>query len=178
MSTQLVTLLIQLRPAALVTTALTVIAYLVMLLRMGKLTIRCETHRDTALFAGLGGRSLIHMAIVWVKFAFFAAVLLLAHTPVRMEHWLLLLLSVLALLLYPSVYMLVSELTGTVIMQFGLTVGGLLLRYIRQVHRGGMMAVYWLLAAFLIVAAFAVLIRECIVISGERKYFDETGETE
>lgn len=179
MSTELVAFMIELRPAALFAVVLSVLAYVILSVRMRKLDVRCRKSRETALFVGLEGRSLVHLAAAWVKFAFFAGTLLLAKEGTAMHRWMLLVLAAVVFLLHPGVKMLVNEAFSAALTLGGMAVGGVLLRYLREIRSDtGVRAVYWLLAVFLIAAAFAILVREVMVISAERNSFDETGEIE
>lgn len=179
MSVELVRLLIQLRPALLVTVGITLAAYLILLLCIRRLRVQGRGTRLAGLFVGLSGRSALHLGVSWLKFAFLAACLLLAE-PMQGIHYLLLLgLTALALLLGLSLSALLTEVIGEGLLLAGAMVCSTLLRYLRQIRwDSAVVAAYWMLAIFLILCAAAVLLRETAAASGERKYFDENGETE
>lgn len=179
MSTELVRLLLELRPALLVTVGMTLIVYLILLMCISRLRVQGRGTRLAGLFVGLGGRSALHLSFAWLKFAFLTACLLLTQ-PVQEVHYLLLLaLTVAALLAGFSLNALLTEVVGGVLLLAGLAVCSTLLQYLRQIrHDDTIQSAYWMLAAFLIFCAAVVFLREVTAVSGERKYFDENGDTE
>lgn len=179
MKTELMNAVIALRPAVLGTIALTLVMAVFTALRLRKIDLRGGGSHLATLFVGLGGRSLLHLAAAWVKFAFFTAVLLLAQPAPNGHFWLLGALCALTLVMGCSRKMLVNELLCGGALLAGLLLCRLLLNYLRQIrYDGGIRFVYWLLAVFLIAAAAGLLVREATLISGERNEFDESGETE
>lgn len=175
MGSEIVAYMLELRPAALVTVLISLVAFIITSLRLRKLQVKREGMLGVRLLVGLNGRSLIHLAVCWVKFAFFAAALLAAQ-PVKSVHGLLLgVLLIIALLLGVSLRALINEVLSGAIIAGGLALSRFLLNYLLQIKNDpNIRAAYWLLAAFLIVCAAVIFVRECQTISGERNYFDET----
>lgn len=179
MTNELVTQVLQLRPAAIVVIVMTLIAYPVMLLKMRKMTIQGEDRSLVRLFVGLSGRSALHLSAAWLKFAFIAAILVLAQPAQKVHVYLLIVLTVLTLLLKIRWSTLLTEVVGSGLLVLGVGVGATLLQYLRQIRRDpAIVAAYWFLSVFLILCAAVVLLREMQEISGERNYFDENGEIE
>lgn len=178
-STQVVRLLIWMRPSLVVTVAMTLAMYLILLLCVRRLRVQGRGTRLSGLFVGLGGRSALHLGFSWLKFAFLTACLLLAQ-PVQTVHYLFLLaLTLGALLSGFSLDALATELLGGGLLLAGLAVCSTLLLYLQQIRRDTtVLAAYWMLAALMILCAAAVFLREVAAVSGERKKFDENGETE
>ena len=179
MSNELVRLMLQLRPALLVTVGMTLVVYLILQLCIRRLRVQGRGTRLAGLFVGLGGRSSLHLGIAWLKFAFLTACLLLSQ-PVQEVHYLMLLaLTLAALLVGFSLSALLTEIVGGGLLLAGLVVCSTLLQYLLQIrHDDTILVAYWLLTAFLILCAAVVFLREVIAVSGERKYFDENGDTE
>ena len=179
MDNELVRLMLQLRPALLVTVGMTLAVYLILQLCIRRLRIQGQGTRLAGLFVGLEGRSALHLGVSWLKFAFLTACLLLAQ-PVREIHYLLLLaLTAVALLVGFSFNALMTEAVGGGLLAVGLMVCSTLLQYLQQIRIDDTVrAAYWLLTVFLILCAAVVLLREVTAVSGERKYFDENGDTE
>ena len=179
MKTELVNAIIVLRPAALVTIALTLLMVVFVAVRLRALDLRGGGSRLATLFVGLHGRSLLHLSMAWVKFAFFVSVLILAK-PAQSGHFaLLLILAALMLVTGFNRKMLVNELMYAVLLLLGFTMCRFLLNYLLQIrYDPGIRFVYWLLAISLTAGAMGVLIQETALISKERNYFDESGEIE
>ncbi|MDD6160134.1 MAG: hypothetical protein PUB51_03260 [Oscillospiraceae bacterium] len=179
MSNELVRLMLEVRSALLVTVGMTLAAYLILLLCIRRLQVQGRGTRLAGLFVGLGGRSMLHLGFAWLKFAFFASCLLLAQ-PVMLTHYLLLgVLTVGALLVGFSLKAMLTEIVGGGLLIAGLAVCTTLLQYLRQIrYDKTILAAYWMLSVFLILCAAVVLMREVIAVSGERKDFDESGESE
>lgn len=179
MSNEVVRLMVRLRPALLVTLGMTLVVYLVLQLCIRRLRIQGNGNRLAGLFIGLGGRSALHLGAAWLKFAFLTACLVLAR-PVQEVHYLLLLgLTVCALLVGFSLDSLLTEVVGGGLLLAGLMVCSTLLKYLQQIRDDGTIrCAYWMLSVFLILCAAAVFLREVTAVSGERKYFDENGDTE
>lgn len=179
MSTELVRQLILLRPALVTAVAITLAVYLILLLCIRRLRVQGRGTRLAGLFVGLEGRSALHLGVSWLKFALFTACLLLAR-PVREAHYLLLIgLTAAALLMGFSLDALLTEAVGGGLLLAGLVVCSTLLRYLTQIRRDiSILAAYWMLAIFLILCAAVVFLREVVAASGERKHFDENGDTE
>lgn len=178
-ATELVKQLVLLRPAVVLCIAMTLLAFCVMQGCIRGLRARGPGTKLAGLFLGLGGRSALMLAAAWLKCALLASVLLLAQ-PAQLGHYLLIIgLALLILVLHPSLGGLLSEALGGGLMAAGLYVCTSLLQYLRQVrYDPTIRAAYWMLAVFLILCAVGVLLREVTELSGERTYFDETGETE
>ena len=105
--------------------------------------------------------------------------LLLCRDIGRVHFIALALPSLLVLLLNLSPSALVTELVGSAVLGAGLFVQSYLMKYLQLVRSGADTRIaYWLLAAFLILCAAIMLVREYILISGERNYFNEAGESE
>ena len=102
MTAQITAYLIILRPAALAVVAMTAAAYPVLLLCIRSLQVKGRGTRLAGLFVGLSGRSALHLSCAWVKFAFFAACLLLARTVQPVHYLLLILLTNAVMLLFPD----------------------------------------------------------------------------
>lgn len=168
-----------LRPAVLVTVVLTLVAYVAMMISIRKLKVQGRRNKVAGLFIGLGGRSLLHLGFCWMKYAFTVSCLVLRQ-PLEITHYLLLsMMIVFALLCGPSIKGIVNEIIGGGMLMIGLVACSTLLRYLMQIRFVvSIFAAYWLLAIFLILCATAIFFREVTVISQERKYFDENGETE
>lgn len=179
MSTELVRQLILLRPALVASMAITLAVYLILLLCIRRLRVQGQGTRVAGLFVGIEGRGALHLGVSWLKFAFLTACLLLAR-PAQEVHYLLLIgLSLLALLMGFSPNALLTEAVGGGLLLAGLAVGSTLLRYLTQIRRdASILAAYWMLAVFLILCAAVVFLREVAAVSGERKHFDENGDTE
>ncbi len=179
MSTEIVRILIEVRPVLLAVVGMTLVVYAALQLYLRRLRVQGRGTRLGGLFVGLGGRSALHLACAWLKFTFLTACLLLAE-PAQVVHYLLLLaLALLALLAGFSLDALLTEVVGSGLLLAGLMVCSTLMRYLRQIRQDdAVRAAYWMLAAFLILCAACVLLREAAAASGERKYFDENGETE
>ena len=179
MSTQLVRQLIVMRPALVAAVVMTLAVYLILLLCIRRLRVQGRGTRLAGLFVGLGGRSALHLGVCWLKFAVLAACLLLAR-PAQTSHYLLLLsLTALALVLGLSLNGLLTEVVGGGLLLAGLAVCSTLLRYLAQIRRdAAILTAYWMLAVFLILCAAAVFLREVAAVPGERKRFDENGDTE
>lgn len=179
MSTELVRQLILLRPALVVAVAMTLAVYLILLLCIRRLKVQGRGTRLAGLFVGLEGRGALHLGTAWLKFAFLSACLLLAR-PVQETHYLLLIaLTALALLLGFSLSAVLTEVVGGGLLLAGLVVCSTLQRYLTQIRRdSSILAAYWMLAVFLILCAAVVFLREVAAVSGERKHFDENGDTE
>lgn len=179
MTAQITAYLIILRPAALAVVAMTAAAYPVLLLCIRRLQVKGRGTRLAGLFVGLSGRSALHLSCAWVKFAFFLACLLLARTVQPVHYLLLILLTAATLLLNLRLSTALTEVGGEGALLAGLFVCTTLLQYLRQIRYDSVIsAAYWMLTGFLALCAAAVLLREVAVISEERNYFDETGETE
>ena len=179
MTTEIVRYLIVLRPAALAVVGATAVAYLILLLCIRRLKVQGRGTRLAGLFVGLSGRSLFHLSLAWVKFAFFVASLLLARAIQPVHYLLLAALTVLTLLVNVKISSILTEVLGEGGLIAGLAVCATLLRYLNQIrYDRTIYAAYWMLAAFLGLCAAAVFLREVAMISGERNYFDESGEIE
>ena len=179
METELVRVLLQIRPVLVAVVAMTLVAYLLLQLCIRRLRVQGRGARLAGLFVGLGGRSAFHLGVAWLKFAFLASCLLLAQW-LQPAHYLMVLgLTVLALLAGFSVSALLTEVFGGGLLLAGMVVCSTLQQYLRQIrHDDAIQAAYWMLTAFLILCAAVVFLREVTEASGERKYFDENGETE
>ncbi len=179
MSNEVLRLLIELRAAALVAIGVTLAAYLALLLCIKRLKIEGRGTRLAGLFVGLGGRSLLHLSTAWIKLTYFTAVLLLSQ-PARPGHYYLLAAcTAVSFVLSFRLGALTVELLSGSLMAAGLWVSSTLLNYLRQIrYDRNIQIAYWMLAAFLILCAVAVFLREIIFISSERAYFDENGEIE
>lgn len=179
METEIVRLLIHVRPVLLLTLGLTMVFYLFLLLCIRRMRIQGQGTRLAGLFVGLGGRSALHLGCAWLKFAFLTSCLVLAQ-PAQVLHYLLLFaLTAVTLLAGFSVDAILTEVAGEGMLLAGLAVCSTLMNYLRQIRRDdAVLTAYWLLAAFLILCAACVLVREAAAASGERKRFDENGETE
>lgn len=171
--------IVTLRPAVLLTVALTLAAYVVMMISIRKLKIQGRRNRVAGLFVGLGGRSMFHLGFSWMKFAFTVSCIVLIQ-PLETAHYLILaMMIVLTLLCGPIFKGIVTEVIGGGMLIIGLVACSTLLKYLNQIRFvTSIFAAYWLLAIFLILCAAAIFFREVAVISQERKYFDEDGETE
>ena len=172
--------IVKMRRPALIAIGLTLAAYLVMLLVIRGLEVEGRGNRLSGLFVGLGGRSLIHLSTVWLKFAFFTAVLT-ANQPANQECYILLLaLALLAALLSANrLGIWATELISAALSVAGVWTSATLLNYLREISNDReVRAAYWALAAFLILCSAAILLRAIVYISGERNYFDENGEVE
>ena len=179
MTTEIVRYLIVLRPAALAVVGATAVAYLILLLCIRRLRVQGRGTRLAGLFVGLGGRSALHLSLAWVKFAFFVASLLLARAVQPVHYLLLAVLTVFTLLMNVKIVSILTEVVGEGALIAGLMVCSTLLRYLNQIrYDRAIYTAYWLLSAFLSLCAAAVFLREVAMISGERNYFDETGEIE
>ncbi len=171
--------LLRLRPAALVVAGMTLCAFLILFLCVRRLEARGKGARLAGLFVGLQGRSALLLALAWVKFCLLCAILLTARSAGLAHYVLLLCLGAGFLLLRPALESLLTEVVGGGLLAAGIALCGGLLEYLRQIRNDGRIRlVYWLLAIFLILCAAGIFLREAGAISGERTYFDETGESE
>ena len=179
MKTELVADIIKLRPAALLTVALTIAMYLVLLVLLPKIGVRGEKRCFLLGFVGLSGRSLAHLSVSWVRFAFYVSVLVTFSSIGRIQFFALGLLTLIILVLNNSLSGFISEIVGSCILAAGLFVMSYLADYLNLIRSGfDTQIAYRLLSVFLIICAAIILIREYIFISGERTYFNEAGELE
>ncbi len=179
MSNEAVRLFMELRGAALAAIGMTLAAYLALLFCIRRLKIEGRGTRLAGLFVGLGGRSLLHLSTAWTKLVYFAAVLLLSQPAKPGHYYLLAACAVVSFVLSFRLGALTVELLSGSLMGAGLWVSSTLLNYLRQIrYDRNIQIAYWILAAFLILCAAAVFLREIIFISSERAYFDENGEIE
>lgn len=171
--------IVTLRPAVLLTVAITLAAYVVMTICIRKLRIQGQGNRLAGLFVGLSGKSMFHLGFGWMKFVFTVSCLLLAD-PIEIPHYFLLAAMILCTLLCRLNLrdMITEAATGGALIA-GLIVCSTLLRYLRQIRfETTIFIAYWLLAIFMILCAAAIFLREVTAVSQERKYFDESGETD
>ena len=177
---ELTAAVLTLRRPAIIMIGMTLSAYLLMLLLIRRLEAEGGGNRLAGLFVGLDGRSLLHLSAAWCKFAFFAALLIVARPIEQNSYILLLSLSVLTLL--PGINRLsawLTELIGATLITSGLWVCSTLISYLRQIRYDVEIYIaYWVLCLFLVLCAAAILLREVTLISGERNYFDEKGEVD
>ena len=179
MNAEIVSALIVLRPAALIVIGATILAYFILLLAVNRIEISGKGYRFTAIFVGMGFRSMMHMGIAWIKFVFFSATLLLARSTVNIHYFFLAALVLTACFFCPGISAVLTELFGGLLQAAGLWVSTRLLDYLRQIrYDRAIYASYWLLAAFLILCAAAVFFKEISYVSSERDHYDAIGEIE
>lgn len=179
MKTAIVENIITMRPAILITVLITLIAYGILMICIRRLRVQGRGNRLARLFVGLGGRSLLHLGLSWVKFAFTVSCLLLIQPAELPQYLFLAVMTVCTLLCGFSLSGILTELAGGGLLLAGMAACSTLLKYLRQIRfETSIFIAYWLLAIFLILCAAAIFFREVTAVSQERKYFDENGETE
>lgn len=166
-----------LRDPILFMVAMTIVCYIICMISMRWLRVTGKGGKVMGLFVGLGGKSAVLMGIAWVKFAYLTALLILAETLYQI-HYMFYIALLLGLVLRPGLSYLLSTILSA-LLGFGVIVSGALQSYLVQIRFDqGIEIAYWCLTAFLILGGVVLLLREIIVISGERNYFDETEDVD
>ncbi|GEM_PF-3987515 len=167
------------RTQGLIALGLTVVVFLLGLILIRKLNVRGECNTFAVGLVGLRGRSCLHLSFAWTRFAFYASFLVLGQKADLEQYIVFAILTVALILMNFSWNNILTELVGAVVLAVGLWLGSTLLSYSNQIqHSQDIRGAYILLSVFLIVCAAIILVREYIIVSGERKNFDETAETE
>lgn len=167
------------RTQGLIALGMTVLAFLVGLILIRKLNVRGECNSFAVGLVGIKGRSCLHLSLAWVRFCFYVSFLALAERAGTEQYIVFAILTVGLILMNFSLNNILTEIVGAVVLAVGLFLGSLILGYGNHISSGKEIRVaYILLAVFLAVCAAIILVREYVIISGERRGFDETAETE
>lgn len=179
MQTEIIRQMIVLRPAVLTTIGVSIIAYLVMLPVVGRITAQGEHSRVAGLFIGMGFQSFLHMSIAWIRFVMFTFVMLSAKHVQPVFYLFLAALTIVGCLSCLKPRSILTELFSFAFQAVAFWVGSRLIDYLNQIrYDPGIKAAYWMLTAMLILCSVAVFLKEIVYISAERKHYDANGETE